>query len=75
MTSCVIEDTAGNNLVTLAVAALTGDTFISDASSNVTKEARYRLGTDGAADAGLQVSCNANGTGSDIVFVLSGVVQ
>lgn len=73
--SCVIEDTAGNDLVTIAVAAMLGDTFIDDGSSNVTKEARYRIGTGGAADAGLQISCDANGTGSDAVFVLSGSIQ
>lgn len=73
--TCVIEDTAGNDLVTIAVAALTSNTFLDDGSANVTKEARYRLGTGGAADAGLQVSCDANGTGSDLVFVLSGSIQ
>lgn len=75
VTSCVIEDTAGNDLVTIAVAALTGNTFINDSSANVTKEARYRLGTGGAVDQGLQISCNANGTGSDLVVVLMGTVQ
>lgn len=73
--TCVIEDTSGNDLVSIAVAALTSNTFIADHSANVTQEARYRLGTGGAADAGLQISCNANGTGSDAVFVLSGSVQ
>lgn len=73
--TCVIEDTAGNDLITIAVAALTSNTFIDDGSANVTKEERYRIGTGGAADAGLQISCNANGTGSDLVFVLSGSVQ
>lgn len=74
-TSCVIEDTAGNDLVSIAVAALTSNTFVADHSANVTQAARYRLGTGGATDAGLQVSCNANGTGSDIVFTLSGSIQ
>lgn len=73
--SCVIEDTSGNDLVSIAVAALTSNTFVADHSANVTQAARYRLGTGGAADAGLQVSCDANGTGSDLVFVLSGSVQ
>lgn len=73
--TCVIEDTAGNDLVTIAVAAMTSNTFIDDGSANVTKEARYRLGTGGASDAGLQISCNANGTGSDLVVVLSGSIQ
>lgn len=73
--TCVIEDTAGNDLVSIAVAALTANTFVDDGSANVTKAARYRLGTGGAADAGLQVSCNANGTGSDLVVVLSGSIQ
>lgn len=74
-TSCVIEDTSGNDLVTIAVAAMTSNTFIDDGSANVTKEARYRLGTGGASDAGLQISCNANGTGSDLVVTLSGSIQ
>lgn len=73
--TCTIEDTAGNDLVNIAVAALTGDTFIDDGSANVTKEARYRLGTGGAVDQGLRVVCDANGTGSDLVFVLSGSIQ
>lgn len=75
VTSCVIEDTAGNDLISMAMAALAGDTFIDDGSANVTKEARYRLGTGGAVDEGLQISCNANGTGSDLVVVLSGSIQ
>ena len=70
-----IEDTSGNDLVTIAVAAMTSNTFIDDGSANVTKEARYRLGTGGASDAGLQISCNANGTGSDLVVTLSGSIQ
>lgn len=74
-TACVIEDTAGNDLVTIAIAALTANTFINDSSANVTKEARYRIGTGGAADAGLQISCDANGTGSDLVVTLMGTVQ
>jgi len=73
--TCTIEDSAGNDLVTIAVAALTANTFVSDHSDNITQEARYRLGTGGAADAGLRVVCDANGTGSDLVFVLMGTVQ
>lgn len=73
--TCVIEDTAGTDLVSIAVAAMTGDTFVDDGSANVTKAAPYRLGTGGAVDTGLQISCNANGTGSDAVFVLMGTVQ
>lgn len=75
VTSCVIEDTAGNDFISIAVAALAGDTVITDSSSNVTKEVRYRIGTGGATDAGLQVSCNSNGTGSDLVFVMMGTIQ
>ena len=74
-TVCTLEDTGGNDLVNVAVAALTADTFVTDHSANVTQEARYRLGTGGAADAGIQVVCDQNGTGSDLVVVVSGTIQ
>lgn len=73
--TCVIEDTAGTDLVSIAVAAMTANAFVGDHSANVTPAAAYRLGTGGAVDLGLQISCNANGTGSDAVFVLMGTVQ
>jgi hypothetical protein len=73
--TCTIEDTAGNDLVVMSVTALTADTFVDDGSASIVKEARYRLGTGGAVDEGLQIVCNANGTGSDLVVVVSGSIQ
>lgn len=75
--SCAIKDTSGaaTPFVTIAVAALTGNAFIADHSSNVTQEASYARNLGTAADKGLVLVCDANGTGSDLVVTVYGVVK
>lgn len=75
--TCWIRDTAGtsNNFVTIAVAALTANAFVADHSANVTQESPYALGTGGTADLGIEVACDANGTGSNLTVTVYGVVK
>jgi hypothetical protein len=75
--NCWIQDTSGtsNIFVTTAVAAMTGNAFIADHSANVTQQAPYSLGTGGTVDLGLEIACNANGTGSNWVVTLYGVIK
>lgn len=75
--TCWIQDTSGtaNYFVTLGVAALTGNAFVADHSSNVTQQAPYSRGLGGTADLGIEVACDANGTGSDLVVTIFGVVK
>ena len=75
--SCAIKDTSGaaTPFVTLAVAALTGNAFIADHSSNVTQEASYARNLGTAADKGFVLVCDANGTGSDLVVTIYGVIK
>jgi hypothetical protein len=75
--TCTIQDTAGSPVVfeTLAVAAMTANAFVQAATANVTHSAAFSLGTGGTAAKGLDVVCNANGTGSDAVFTISGFMK
>lgn len=74
-TSCVIEDTSGNDFATMAVTALTGNAFIVAGTLNTTAATRFALGTGGAVDKGIQISCDQNGTGSDLVVTIAGVIK
>lgn len=73
--TCVIEDTSGNDFVTLPVAVLAANAFIDPGTALVVAEARYALSTGSADSKGLQISCDANGTGSDLVVTLYGVIK
>jgi hypothetical protein len=78
--SCYIADTSGAGgtglvFVTAAVAALTGNAFVSDASANVTQGSVYALNTGGTTAKGLQIACDANGTGSNLVVTVTGVIK
>lgn len=75
--SCQIKDRAAIAVpfVTLAVAALTANAFVADHSGNVTQEAAYATGTGTTDGKGLQVQCDVNGTGSDLVVTLYGVMK
>lgn len=75
--SCAVKDTSGaaTPFVTLAVAALTGNAFVADHSSSVTQEASYARNLGTAAGKGLVIVCDANGTGSDLVVTVYGVVK
>ncbi|TXH42064.1 MAG: hypothetical protein E6Q97_36255 [Desulfurellales bacterium] len=73
--NCWIQDTGGtsNIFVTMAVAALTANAFVSDLSANVTQQSPYSLNQGGTLGLGLEVACNANGTGSNLVVTVFGV--
>lgn len=75
--NCWIQDTSGtsNIFVTTAVAAMTGNTFLVDGTANVTQQAPYSLGTGGTLDLGLEIACDANGTGSNWVVTVFGVIK
>lgn len=73
--SCSISDSASVAFASIAVAAMTGNAFIGDTTANVTNQLAYYAGTGGMTDKGLQVSCNANGTGDDLIVTVYGVVK
>ena len=72
-----IQDTNGTpvDFFTIAVSALTANAFVTTGTSGVTNGAAYTLGTGGTASAGLQLAANANGTGSNLVVTVHGVIQ
>lgn len=76
-TQCWIQDTAGvsNYFVTMPVAALTANAFVSDHSAGVTQQSAYSLNQGSTMDYGAEIACDANGTGSDLVVTLYGVIK
>lgn len=75
VTSCTVEDTASNPYVTLPVSELASNVYLGLFSGSLTFDDRLTLGTGGTAAKGIRVKCDVNGTGSDLVFVLQGVVK
>lgn len=78
--SCYIADSSGAGgtgliFITAAVAALTGNAFIGDHSANITQGDAYALNSGSTAAKGMQVACNANGTGSSLVVTMLGVIK
>lgn len=75
--TCTIQDTNGTPVVfeTIAVAAMAGNAFTQAGTANVTHGTAFSLGTGGTTAKGLDVVCNANGTGSDAVFTISGFMK
>lgn len=69
-----ITDTAASpvSFASIAVAAMTGNAFISWGSASVTPGAAFYNNTGGTINKGLQVKGNANGTGSTAVFTVFG---
>lgn len=76
-TQCWIQDTAGaaNYFVTMPVAALTANAFVADHSAGVTQQAAYSLNQGTALDLGIEIACDANGTGSNLVVTVHGVIK
>lgn len=72
-----IQDTAGSpvSFVDIAVAAMTANALIIEPSSNITLNDPFILGTGGTAAKGIDVKGNANGTGSDLVVTIWGVIK
>ena len=75
ITSCFIEDTSGNAFVTVPVASLTGNAYVGPWSGGLTLDNRLTLSTGGTTAKGLQIRCDVNGTGSDLVVTLVGVTK
>lgn len=75
--NCWIQDTGGTSVifVTTAVAAMTGNAFLVDGTASITQQTPYSLGTGGTTDLGLEIACNANGTGSNWVVTVYGVIK
>lgn len=70
-----VEDTTGAAFVTIPVANLAANAFVSAATANNVLSALYTMEQGGAANAGLRVRGNANGTGSDLVLTLKGYIR
>jgi len=73
--TCTLRDTSAVSFVVMAVAALTGNAFVGDHSANITQSSAYALNSGGTADKGLEIVCSANGTGSDLVVTIYGVIK
>ncbi len=75
--TCSIQDTNGTpvSFVDIGVAALTGNAFVQAATVGVTLNSPFSLGTGGTASKGLDIACNANGTGSDLVVTIAGFMK
>lgn len=72
----IIEDTAGNDIIGLAAAALTANAYVGPhTTTNVTYDNRWHLNTGGDAGKGLQIKSADNGTGSDLVVTVTGYVK
>jgi len=71
-----IQDTNGTpvDFVTAAVAALTGNSRVVPGTANVTLENAYANGTGGTLSKGLQLKGDANGTGSDLIVTVWGII-
>ncbi len=73
--TCTLRDTASIGFATFAVAGMTANAFLTDTTANVTLADAYRRNLGGSADKGIEIACNANGTGSDFVVTVVGVIK
>lgn len=73
--TCTLRDSASVAFVTLPVASLTGNAFLNDNTSMITRADAYALNLGGTAAKGLEVVCDANGSGSDLVWTISGFIE
>lgn len=77
--TCTIQDTNGTPVVfatadmTAAPGGAQALSFLS--SSGITPGAAFYLGTGGTASKGLDIKCNATGTGSTLVVTMSGYMK
>jgi hypothetical protein len=73
MATLTLEDTAGVDFMSIAVAALTANAVLLPGTANVTLANAMVLGTGGTAEKGIRVIANANaGAGSDFVITVRG---
>lgn len=76
VTSCVLEDTSGVDLLTIPVASLTGNALLFDSNTTLTTtDAALALGSGTTTAKGLRVVCDANGTGDDQVWTIWGTIR
>lgn len=76
--NCYVKDTASSpvTMVTMAAAGLTANAVLTlGSASNVTLADPVALGTGATAAKGLDIVCNATGTGSDLVVTVVGVLK
>jgi hypothetical protein len=70
-----IQDIDGVDFVTSLVADLTANARVYKDSANTTFEDAASKGTGGTAGKGLQIKGDANGTGSDYIITVWGVIK
>lgn len=70
-----IQDTSAVDFVTTLVADMTANARVYKDSTNTTFEDAASLGTGGTTGKGLQLVGDANGTGSDYVVTVWGVIK
>lgn len=75
--TCTIQDTSASPVVleTMAVAALTANAVVGPFTANVTMGSAMKLGTGATLGKGLDIKCNANGTGSNLVVTVFGIIK
>ncbi len=75
--NCYLKDTASSpvTLVTMAAAALTANAVLGLNTANVTLADPVALGTGATLAKGIDLVCNATGTGSDLVVTVVGVLK
>ncbi len=76
-TSCSIQDTASSPVsqIQIPVAALAANAVLGPHTENLVLGTGVSLGLGATAAKGLDLKCNANGTGSDLVITVSGVYK
>ncbi len=74
-TSVTIEGTDGTDFSVLTASALDGNELHGPFSDSAAVAAAMSKGTGGTAATGVQVIGNANGTGSDLVVTIFGVIK
>lgn len=75
-TICTLKDSsAATTFVTIAVAAMTGNAYIVSSTANVTLGNAFALGTGGTVANGVDLACDANGTGSTMVVTIEGFLN
>ncbi len=73
--TCALQDTSAVAFVTWAVAGMGANALLFPGSANSTYADPYILGVGGTATKGIDLKCNANGTGSTFVVTITGVIK
>lgn len=70
-----IQDSAAVAGVTFAVAGLTANAILFPGTANITYGSAYSQGTGFTLGKGMQIVGNANGTGSNLVVTITGIIK